>query len=241
MYNKTILAHRLRCPIKFDNLYRMRKKGWLSSNNIGYAWHFIKRRHNNCPDTFCWPEMYGFINHGNYNSPWSEISDALTATRYIHIPCNIDNIHWILIVMDMKQKTFRSYDSKNECHEDIVNNIKRFFGKADLYLTSSAHLSAKRRSLTKRLPYYPKIIQCQEWRYEQVHCPHQTDGYNCGIFTVCFAECLTAGIDIETVTSENIKFWRDTWMFQLANDLVFAHRNEWKPFYGNRNIIDAWL
>ena len=115
--------------------------------------------------------------------------------------CNINNIHWILIAMGMQQEKFLFYDSFNGTHNHVIMNIK------ELYLASSTHTATKCQCLSKNLPYYLNAINCQNWPYTRITYPHQWKGFNCGIFMYCFAKCLMAKINAETVNANNINFW----------------------------------
>jgi Ulp1 family protease len=73
----------------------------------------------NCRGTYCFKSVENWTNN--------LINDTNLAKLFI--PINIDNIHWVLIVVDIIQRSIQYYDSCNaEKDEQIqrLENIERF-------------------------------------------------------------------------------------------------------------------
>ena len=83
------------------------------------------------------------------------------------------SLHWILVVIDTKQKTISSYDSKGFDRPHVLNRIKK-------YLACKAE--AEGVTVTDEWT--------KSWTCVTESCPRQSNDYDCGMFVVCCARCV---------------------------------------------------
>ena len=108
----------------------------------------------------------------------------------IIIPVNQSNVHWVLAVIDLKNKRFEYFDS--------------LYGEDDACLDFlSQYLMDEFKN--KRNEERPDIL---EWpKVYQKSIPKQVNGYDCGVFLILFADYLSksAKLDFSQNNIENFR------------------------------------
>ena len=92
------------------------------------------------------------------------------------VPINIGNGHWTCAVIHMNAKKVAYYDSLN--------------GRGKKYMKALFNYVKEewRRIHNTELPC------SDEWSMTTVACPHQRNGYDCGVFVCFYARCLRMGL-----------------------------------------------
>lgn len=99
----------------------------------------------------------------NLNKFIEETKKEIKEKKYIYFPLTTFNSHWILMRIDTRSKTIDVYDSYHKTdYDEYINIVKRFLSKVN---GDYKHV------------YHNEV-------------PKQTDGYNCGMFTLKNIECL---------------------------------------------------
>jgi hypothetical protein len=114
------------------------------------------------------------------------IPKFITGKRFIFVPINLHNTHWVFAVVDRQQKEIRGYDS---FHRDINLNLRIVLRK--LGVTDSE--VAADWTFYETPPTYPK----------------QTDWYSCGVFTAIGLWFLLTGRTIDYTQEDLHRFGRD--------------------------------
>src|SRR5665811_2160402 len=89
--------------------------------------------------------------------------------QYLFIPINVDNDHWVMVLVDLANKVMWSLDplpTKSRSAQLAI--VARFF--CDLAL------------LRNQVP-----LQVQSWsRMPMTNIPTQPDGFNCGVYVLLY-------------------------------------------------------
>jgi sentrin-specific protease 1 len=101
------------------------------------------------------------------------------------VPINVGKTHWTLLIVLMKLKTIRYYDSL--CKQTKAGDN---FSIAMLrYLNDMCKVHGRDK------------FDFTEWvfvRSSKDNTPQQSNGVDCGVFTALFASCLTDDVDIKS-------------------------------------------
>jgi Ulp1 family protease len=100
------------------------------------------------------------------------------------IPVNVDGNHWIFCVVDVVKRDITCYDSLAAYHSDVMDNLLKWFS-----LAARDHGKEYTGKWT-RSNYYKKAIQ--------------TDGYECGVWTVMGMDAVMKGRALST----SVANWR---------------------------------
>lgn len=134
----------------------------------------------------------------------------------LFVPICRDN-HWILVMILMKDKIIRYYDSMGK--SQIVL-------KCELY---SKHILRWIQDEYNTLNS-GNCMCLDEWKIEfEVCCPQQNNGIDCGVFVVEFMDLLSDNLQVNTVTQENMAYYRA----QIGCDLLRR-----KLHYYDNTVLD---
>ena len=147
---------------------------WLSSDIINYFYKYIPFL-----DRMDKQETFIFESHFYQELTDPQKFDLLTSRckkkdisnyKYVLIPCNINDIHWILARVIMEKGIIEFYDSYNNKHEDVFQELEKLM-----------------KSVTGNdfKDEYKAII------------PKQRNNYDCGIYTCLYGYYLHLGKDID--------------------------------------------
>jgi len=110
---------------------------------------------------------------------WKNDLDIGAVDRVI-IPVNVGNLHWVLVVIDVKARRFRYYDSMHGV------------GAAHVLVTARRWLLDE---VAARLgKEVARACEIEVWEGEMdVGLPRQLDGGSCGVFVLAAADCFSLG------------------------------------------------
>jgi hypothetical protein len=94
------------------------------------------------------------------------------------MPVNIDKVHWILAVIDIKERCIRTCDSLGVRRFGVVQKIRGFV--LGLYTECGKTEQDFKRDI---------------WRHVPHSVPQQANGDDCGVFTLMFAAAFAKGTD----------------------------------------------
>ncbi|KAI8083424.1 hypothetical protein BDF21DRAFT_461645 [Thamnidium elegans] len=163
--------------VDYKDIYRLRPETWLNDEIINFYFELLAERSStqkDLPSIYCFNTFFcSTLRDQGYAKVrrWTKRVDIFSKDL-IFIPIN-QSFHWVLGVIDMKNKTVIVYDSLGGNHDYTLS----------LFLTylKQEHLDKKKTSLDtsdwKQLT--PKDI------------PRQGNMSDCGAFTCTFAECLS--------------------------------------------------
>ena len=134
---------------------------------------------------------------------WFKGDNILSSDR-IFVPINVGKTHWTLLLVLMKLKTIRYYDS-------LCTNTK----------AGDNYSIAMLRFLNDMCKEHDRPeFDLTEWKF--VRCttdntPQQSNGLDCGVFTALFAYCLTNDLDLKSY-SENVNI--STYRMQMYDAIT---------------------
>lgn len=107
----------------------------------------------------------------------------LEAVDNIIIPVHLDNSHWLLVVVDVAQRTLRFYDSLSLVDaQDVVGVVRRWLHDEVLARLGSAAGSE---------------WAVDEWQVSvDPTTPRQSDAGSCGVFALAAADCFSLGVPL---------------------------------------------
>ena len=95
------------------------------------------------------------------------------------VPINVDKNHWALGFVDFTEKIISYWDSLGGDHPKFKQWMQQYLKD-----------EWKDKKGSEEFPYSFSFDDTTE-------VPHQTNSYDCGVFTCMFAECLTRGRGID--------------------------------------------
>ena len=114
------------------------------------------------------------------------------------IPINIGNNHWLLAYINMRIKELFIYDSiDNEQRQiNIINNLLTW--------------------LMSFIPKQDRKNEEEKWKAEIVDAPLQTNGFDCGVFTMKYADHIVQGKEEMRFTTEDMPRFRQ----EIKNKII---------------------
>ena len=156
---------------------------WLSSDIINYFYVYIQfldrmdKQETLIFDSSFYQELLGPDPQGFHKLRKRCIKSDIFKYKYVLIPCNINDNHWILTRFSMEKRIIEFYDSFNKKHEYLFQKLKELM-----------------KSVTKH---------DFDFQYIQ-NIPQQSNGYDCGIYTCLYGYYLYFGKDFIDFTQEYI-------------------------------------
>ncbi|GFH57121.1 hypothetical protein CTEN210_13597 [Chaetoceros tenuissimus] len=149
---------------------------WLSSDIINYFYEYIQfldrmdKQETLIFDSSFYQQLLGTNPQRFRNLERLCINSNISKYKYVLIPCNLNENHWILTRFIMEKRIIEFYDSFNEKHEDLFLELKK---------------------LMKSVTGHDFNFQ-----YERV-IPQQSNFVDCGIYTCLYGYYLHLGKDID--------------------------------------------
>lgn len=109
--------------------------------------------------------------------------------KHILMPICVNGNHWVLMVVNIKEKTLRILDSMDG------QSAGRWFNLWTQFMQGRDSL--------------PDITeQFGAWVYCPTICNQQTDGSSCGVFALMNAECVVLGLPVEIMRQVHVRGYR---------------------------------
>lgn len=123
----------------------------------------------------------GYV-YGNVKT-WTRRMGDLLARDKILVPINKDGNHWVMAVINMRDHRFEFYDALPSGSRDFEQNVFRNLRK---WLCDE--------SLDKR----KETLDLDGWtNHAPMDIPHQENGYDCGMFALKYAQCVSLDLELE--------------------------------------------
>ena len=130
---------------------------------------------------------------------WTKRYDVFSLDK-IFFPINTANSHWTLLVLHMQQRVAYYYDSL----PGRSDRPSECFERMKLWLTDEA------KDKKQDLNYDPS-----DWKLVEPQCPKQTNGYDCGVFTIMYMDFLVDDLPLD-FTQDDIPAFRE----KIAADIL---------------------
>lgn len=89
------------------------------------------------------------------------------------MPVNLGQLHWVCAAINVAKKRFEFYDSMGRSSPTVCNTLREY--------VMAEHLDKKKTA-----------IDLSDWEdYFDPKTPQQENGFDCGVFTSQFIECLS--------------------------------------------------
>ena len=162
------------------DLCTLRNKTWLNDEIINSYMTLLSDRSeaiNEYPSTHAVStHWYTKLTSRGYNyaavKRWTRKVDVFSKAAIL-IPINVSHSHWTLCHVDMEKRTITYYDSLQGCGNSVLQNVHRWLTEEH----QSRH-SAPLPTAFMLINYAPA--------------PQQENAHDCGVFTCCAANCLSA-------------------------------------------------
>ncbi|KAL8508275.1 hypothetical protein ACS0TY_018748 [Phlomoides rotata] len=125
-----------------------------------------------------------------------ELGKAWKGCRFLYIPCCFKS-HWIALRVDIQERKI-----------EVYNSIGRVINRENI----SAIENVLPKLICDKLD---KTYGLQSFSIVSIACPQQSNGFDCGMFTVKFIEFLLAGKDVSLIRPDYMREWRK----KLAADI----------------------
>eukprot|EP01060_Flectonema_neradi_P036578 TRINITY_DN7076_c1_g1_i2.p1 TRINITY_DN7076_c1_g1~~TRINITY_DN7076_c1_g1_i2.p1 ORF type:complete len:362 (+),score=32.51 TRINITY_DN7076_c1_g1_i2:86-1087(+) len=162
------------------DLCTLSKKNWLNDEIINGYMSILSERSESLPE---YPSTHAMSTHWytkltsrgfNYAAVkrWTRKVDVFSKAGIL-IPINVSNSHWTLCHVDLEQCRISYHDSLGGCGNSVLQNVHRWLTEEHQTRHSTP------------LPLAFSLINFAPT-------PRQENAYDCGVFTCCAANCLSA-------------------------------------------------
>lgn len=177
-----------------EELQCLRPGAWLDDKSIEIYINLVvemRDEHPELPDvrmiknSFFYTKLVqeGYV-YDNVKVWTKRMKDLLQADKIL-VPINKDGNHWVLAVINVRDKRFEFYDALPSGWKDFEHEV---FGNLRRWLCDESRDKLKKEwDLTGWVDYGPTEI------------PHQQNGYDCGMFAVKYAQCMALDVDLESL------------------------------------------
>lgn len=141
---------------------------------------------------------------------WTRRMGDLLAKDKILVPINQDGTHWVLAVINIRDKRFEFYDALPSGHrafeKQVLANLRRWLCD---------------ESLDKR----KKPLDVEDWvDHAPTHIPHQSNGYDCGMFAVKYAQSVALDLNLEDLPfgQQHVDMFRERAILEMMDNKIFV-------------------
>ena len=201
-------------PITYATVYRLYTKAWLDDVAINVYMKMLAaieasldkeqgaiRQNRNL---FFTSNLVTMLRASTSSvASWTRtLTTSLFRYNKIFFPCNIQDTHWFLIVVDNEERSVSLYDPLHESHVEYLKNVRQYV--YDEY---------------ERI--YGTQIPCEYETNDMGRTfPGQADSCSCGVYTCLYANRISQGYRLETIQSVNGAFQYRMYMLCLLNQLM---------------------
>ena len=206
---KQVLVTGDKYSVSGDDLSMLKKRGWLNDSVINFYVELILKRAASEPEKH--PKIHIFNTYFYSLLKVKGYSGVAKITRkakidifsldMVIVPVHLE-VHWALAVINIKEHRFEYYDSMmNKEHKNAV------------LLLLKGYVEEEYKDKKK-----VKSYDTSEWEYYTVeNLPQQTNKYDCGVFTMTFAEHISRGASVLFVPPKHMKYFRMKMMWEIIN------------------------
>ena len=139
----------------------------------------------------------------------------------IYVPCIVNANHWVLIIIDLKKKTFLKYDPLGQSYscDTAANHVQNWFSNQVIR--------------TGKVP-----LLGNPSTYERKYCPdsypRQRDSWNCGPYSIYTMVCKFSDVTPKAMLDETLLRARIFLFVYEFAPWIDSHQNAWKAATGRR-------
>ncbi|ORX59347.1 cysteine proteinase [Piromyces finnis] len=198
-----VLIEEFNIPIKRHDIRTLINGEWLNDEIINFYGNLIMERSKNTtneypPVYFFNTFFYGTLSSTGYRAVrrWTRKFD-LFLYDFVIVPIHLGN-HWCCSAINFKKKRFEYYDSLHGSDRNALYILRNYIQE------ESRDKKKCEYDFTGWENYCPKDI------------PSQLNGYDCGIFTLLFAEYISREEEFDFDQS-HIEYVRDRIIYEILN------------------------
>ena len=201
----TTAARRGNESVDLEGLQRLGAETWLSDQVINFVAKQVIQQET--PNTYCFSSYliakllrnssdesrYDFSTARNWHRPRELRQTGTTILDFKHllVPVNEGNSHWLLVHVDVESRRIRLYDSGGS-QTSANNTNSRYLRVMKRYL-QDVEAEVVRGSAEQTTYLGPWTIQNRSGST-----PKQTNGYDCGVFTLVNMSLIARGINLDS-------------------------------------------
>lgn len=223
MYNTIIEKNKYDIDITYGKLICLNPGKWLNDEVINYYMQMLsdenKRLNKNDPKSLYLNSFFltkllekrnGEMTYTYENvKRWTKNHNIFEMDK-IYIPLNINNNHWVLIIVKMEMKEIYFYDSLYRQNRSYFycNNVLRWI--EDEYKKLNVNKDVTEIQDLTQLDGTAEVFDRNDWMFNDGYniCPQQTNSFDCGVFTICCADYSTFNHTM-CHTQEEMPYWRN--------------------------------
>eukprot|EP00658_Telonema_sp_P-2_P084772 TRINITY_DN9505_c0_g1_i1.p1 TRINITY_DN9505_c0_g1~~TRINITY_DN9505_c0_g1_i1.p1 ORF type:complete len:593 (-),score=76.11 TRINITY_DN9505_c0_g1_i1:192-1970(-) len=140
---------------------------------------------------------------------WTKKMKDLLSKDKIMVPINKGCTHWVLAVINIRDKRFEFYDAlptpgEQRYERDCLEHLRRWI------CDESQDKLKREMDLSQWTNYIPTDI------------PHQQNGYDCGMFALKYAQCVALDLELETMpfSQRDIQDFRRRAILEMMNTKI---------------------
>lgn len=181
---------------------------WLNDNIINFYMNLLMERSQQNPENL--PRVYALntffipcLLRSGYSAVrrWTK-NVNIFAYDIIVVPVHVDNVHWCMAIIDLKNKNLKYYDSLGKANPQVVDALEDYL---------------KQESLDKQNQPFDTTLFTTEALADT---PQQTNGSDCGVFSCMIAENITRNNEI-TISQNDIPYLRQRMILEIIQGKLF--------------------
>lgn len=162
---------------------------------------------------------------------WTKKVD-LFQKHLVLFPINLENMHWVLGVINNRQKRFEYYDSLGGRNPDALRKLRRYY--------QDEHRAKKQANLA-----------LTDWTDYQPMVPLQSNSSDCGVFVCQFMHSLSRDSTTQThdlaqnetdtifdFTAENMPYFRQRMIYEIITKEFISDQSNSNEFCGQCDESD---
>ncbi|GBC09622.1 hypothetical protein RclHR1_00900008 [Rhizophagus clarus] len=203
-----ILVEGEKISVRGNDLITLKKRGWLNDEVINFYVELILKRAAKEPEKYPKIHMfntffYPLLEKKGYSGVARITKRAkvdIFSLDMVIVPIHLQ-IHWALAVINIKERRLEYYDSMSKgCNESVLSLLKHY--------VEEEYKDKKKAS----------SYDMSEWKYYRVNnLPQQTNAYDCGVFSMTFAEHISRGASVHFAPPKYMKYFRLKMMWEIIN------------------------
>ena len=213
------LSHKDVKKLRHDKLVPNEEK-WLNDNLINLCFWALQQRDKQCvwkrkkkiqtKNLFFMTHFAAFLTNSiqiKYKllAPFTQNFDIFEHHR-LFFPVNIDDNHWICVVIIVKEQTIAAFDSFGGNHDNLLLLFFRFL--------CNEHKFRKGEPLKGEWTLLSKVEST----------PIQKNCHDCGVYTCMFADCLSLGCKIDFTPSDVTTYRKKLAWIMLKDEITNMHK-----------------
>jgi sentrin-specific protease 1 len=214
-----VLVNGDKISVRGTDLITLKKRGWLNDEVINFYVELILKRAASEPEKYPKIHMfntffYPLLEKKGYSGVAMITKKAkidIFSLDMVIVPIHLQ-IHWALVVINIKERRLEYYDSMSKGYNDtVLSSLKRYVEEE--YKNKKGVSS----------------YDMSEWKYYRVeNLPRQTNAYDCGVFAMTFAEHISRGASVLFAPPKHMKYFRLKMMWEIINSklLPVDHQTE---------------